>query len=158
MDKKQLARQRSKKSYWKHRDKRLAKMRKWRKEHRDEYNASVYKWREKNYEHYLETKRQSYRKHKKRLLASHKIYREKIRKETLLKYGHKCICCGEKRYEFLAIDHVNNDGNEHRKVAGIGTAFCLWLKQNNFPNCVQVLCHNCNLAKQFYKRCPHQSP
>jgi hypothetical protein len=31
-----------------------------------------------------------------------------------------------------------------------------WLIQNNFPGGYQVLCHNCNMAKAFYKVCPHK--
>ncbi len=30
-------------------------------------------------------------------------------------YGQRCACCGETEPAFLAIDHVNNDGNVHRK-------------------------------------------
>lgn len=32
-----------------------------------------------------------------------------------------------------------------------------WLRRNNYPNGFQVLCHNCNMAKGFYGKCPHQS-
>src|SRR6266567_4357200 len=34
----------------------------------------------------------------------------KLRREVLAAYGGKCVCCGESHPEFLAIDHVNNDG------------------------------------------------
>ena len=29
-------------------------------------------------------------------------------------YGRACSCCGETEPAFLTIDHVNNDGAEHR--------------------------------------------
>jgi formylmethanofuran dehydrogenase subunit E len=30
-------------------------------------------------------------------------------------YGGKCNCCGEDKYEFLAIDHVNGGGKKERE-------------------------------------------
>lgn len=85
----------------------------------------------------------------------------KLRMEVLNAYSNgkpKCKCCGEKEIKFLAIDHINNDGNKERKKLKFwGYKFYLWLKRNNFPqNGYQVLCHNCNMAKGFYKICPHQ--
>src|SRR5216683_833717 len=42
----------------------------------------------------------------------------KLRLEALTFYSNnsepKCACCGETQYEFLALDHVNNDGSIHR--------------------------------------------
>jgi len=72
---------------------------------------------------------------------------------VLKHYGMKCQCCGETQIEFLAIDHINNDGNIHRKQ--IKTNIFDWLIKNNFPDGFQVLCHNCNLSKSFYGYCPH---
>jgi|TARA_R100001530_G_scaffold21901_2_gene18007 hypothetical protein len=82
--------------------------------------------------------------------------RKRIRLEVLQYYAGiypRCACCGESHYEFLGIDHINNDGAKHRKE--IGATIYGWLKKNNFPEGFQVLCHNCNLAKGFYGRCPH---
>jgi hypothetical protein len=56
--------------------------------------------------------------------------------------------------DFLQIDHVNNDGKQHRKVIGQGRTY-FWLKKNNFPSDFQVLCANCNFAKGHYGTCPH---
>jgi hypothetical protein len=82
--------------------------------------------------------------------------RETIRQEILEAYGHRCTCCGESRQEFLAIDHIFNDGAEHRKQVGSSKTFYYWLKRNGFPkDRFQLLCHNCNLAKGFYGECPH---
>jgi hypothetical protein len=81
-----------------------------------------------------------------------------IKKEVMGKYGGFCQCCGEKELKFLAIDHINNDGNKHRKLIGMsgGIAFYRWLKRNKYPPQFQVLCHNCNFAKGRWGRCPHQ--
>jgi hypothetical protein len=70
-------------------------------------------------------------------------------------YGNKCACCGETHKEFFAIDHINNDGNIHRRTIS-GNSIALWLIRNNFPSGFQILCHNCNMAKALYSICPHQ--
>ena len=57
------------------------------------------------------------------------------------------------------IDHINNDGNKQRKNGKYtgGTAnFYYWIKTNNYPTDLQVLCYNCNMAKAIYKICPHK--
>lgn len=85
----------------------------------------------------------------------------KIKMETLTKYGGICKCCGESEVKFLAIDHINNDGAKQRRelkeTKGGTGSFYYWLKRNNYPDGYQVLCHNCNMAKAFYKTCPHQN-
>ncbi len=72
-------------------------------------------------------------------------------KEAVLKhYGGKCINCGVSRPSFLAIDHVEGEGNTHRKEIGKwGSGFFKWLVDNNFPAGFQILCHNCNMAKHL---------
>lgn len=86
-----------------------------------------------------------------------KKYAKELRDEILAHYGGKCVCCGETRPEFLAIDHINNDGGKQRKIAGGGGfTFQVWVKKNNYPDDLQILCHNCNLAKGFYGYCPHE--
>lgn len=68
----------------------------------------------------------------------------------------KCRCCGENTYEFLAIDHINGGGTQHRKSLA-NAPVVRFLIKNNFPEGYQVLCHNCNHAKHFYGQCPHIS-
>ena len=36
------------------------------------------------------------------------------------------------------------------------SAIYRWLIKHKFPPGIQVLCHNCNLAKGYYGACPHQ--
>ena len=80
--------------------------------------------------------------------------RKKLRLQVLSEYGNKCACCGESRYEFLAIDHINGNGRKHLKK--IGGNLYGWLKRNSYPkDLFQILCHNCNMAKGFYGSCPH---
>lgn len=66
-----------------------------------------------------------------------------------------CACCGENELKFLAIDHIDGGGAKHRKK--VGTSMSRWLVKNGFPKGLQVLCHNCNMAKGFYGDCPHRS-
>ena len=70
--------------------------------------------------------------------------------------GFKYVCCGETTEVFLTLDHVNNDGAEHRKKVKPSYLY-RWLKQNNYPpGLLQVLCYNCNNAKHLLGYCPHQ--
>lgn len=84
--------------------------------------------------------------------------RNKLRNDVLLAYGEMCKCCGEQTREFLQIDHINNDGAKHRKEFGLKSAQAMytWLRKNNYPRGFQILCANCNTAKQYYAGCPHQ--
>lgn len=78
---------------------------------------------------------------------------------TVLKYYSdgklECKCCKENMYEFLCIDHINGIGSKERRLQG---NVYNWAIKNNFPkNVFQVLCHNCNMSKGFYGKCPHQN-
>ena len=102
-----------------------------------------------------------YQKHRVQILEKKKKENEVVKMEVLTHYGHghvACTCCGEVNPVFLAVDHVNNDGTAHRKLAGKGSAFYQWLKRHGFPNDppLQILCFNCNFAKRIYGVCPHQ--
>jgi hypothetical protein len=78
----------------------------------------------------------------------------KTRAAVIKHYGGKCECCGVTDMEFLALDHINGGGNQHRKAYGI-TSMARWLKANKYPETYRVLCHSCNQAKaQGY--CPHE--
>ena len=104
-----------------------------------------------------------------------KIYREKNKEKEkirsnkknkayrlliLNKYSNndiKCECCGEREVSFMALDHINGGGGKDRKKhKNGGNNFYMYLIKNNFPTGFQVLCHNCNMAKGFYGKCPHQ--
>lgn len=87
------------------------------------------------------------------------------RNEAILAYGGKCVCCGESELKFLTLDHINRDGNEHRKAllgksdGRAGVMFYRKLRQAGYPNGtpLQVLCWNCHMAKDKYGECPHQT-
>jgi hypothetical protein len=69
-------------------------------------------------------------------------------------YGGKCACCGESRIEFLAFDHINGNGKEHRGTSGSATFLKRLLKEKD-PT-IRILCHNCNMSLGFYGYCPHK--
>ena len=83
-------------------------------------------------------------------------YDRKYSKENKMKvlnhYGIKCAWCGIKNPIVLSIDHIKNDGGEHRRKVSNGDAGCrfyIWLRKNNYPGGFQTLCLNCNYAKRF---------
>lgn len=109
-------------------------------------------------EEWREWYKKNYAKNRERNIVLARERHRKVRKDALLAYGAKCECCGETRIEFLAFDHINGGGNEHRKSIGkyFSGNISRWLKKNNYPKgLVRVLCHNCNLALGFYGLCPH---
>ena len=66
---------------------------------------------------------------------------------------NKCCQCGNNDMDVLCLDHINDDGNTHRKnlnkgVNKGGKWFYVWLIRNSFPSILQVLCLNCNISKQ----------
>jgi len=71
--------------------------------------------------------------------------------------GVKCQCCGIENPVFLTIDHVNNDGNAHRKTDWLArNNIYQWLHKHKYPEGFQVLCWNCNMGKQINGGvCPH---
>ena len=89
-----------------------------------------------------------------------KKYRERTKLETLEHYSGgeaKCACCGEKEIKFLGIDHIDGCGVERRKKEPSGSPIIIFLKARNYPEGYQVLCHNCNMAKGNYGKCPHEN-
>ena len=120
------------------------------KEYYREYHKE---WYQKNKEHYQEKAREYAKENREKMYEYRKKYGQDRRLKCIEHYGGKCACCGETEIDFLAIDHINGGGNEHRRKVGDVHG---WLVKNNFPEGFQVLCHNCNLAKAFYGVCPHQ--
>lgn len=90
--------------------------------------------------------------------AKDKNRRDKNREIVLQYYGNKCVQCDEERPFCLAIDHIDGNGNTHRKKIGkYGSGFFGWLIDNNFPDGFQILCHNCNMEKHLNSGvCPHK--
>jgi len=77
-----------------------------------------------------------------------------------------CNCCGEKSYlEFLALDHIAGKKQMDSELELVkleyssklkGLRLHKWIIKNDYPDGFQILCHNCNNAKGFYGKCPHE--
>lgn len=87
------------------------------------------------------------------------------RKLIVEHYGGQCACenCPNRKCDgmFLSLDHINNDGNTQRKENRIGSGyqFYKWVIKNKYPTDLQLLCHNCNMAKYINNGvCPHNVP
>ena len=98
-------------------------------------------------------------------LEKRKLEMQKLKDVCFEAYGgYVCACCGENIKQFLVLDHVNNDGAEHRRTfsskrdkKGNSTRdIYYWAIKNNFPPSLQVLCSNCNQGKKMNNGvCPH---
>lgn len=67
---------------------------------------------------------------------------------------------GEKSVELLTLDHINDDGNKHRREIRTNSIYDYLIK-NNFKTTYkfQVACWNCNIGR--YRNggiCPHKEP
>jgi hypothetical protein len=94
--------------------------------------------------------------YKKDIVSEKNYKRNRVLKQEIIDaYGSSCVCCGEIDFEFLTIDHINNNGKQHRQEIGKRNIY-IWLKNHNFPkDNFQLLCWNCNMAKGHYGQCPH---
>jgi len=124
-------------------------------------------WRKTDYEKYPEKYKARYQKKKSkegfregRIQYNHN-HRRELRQKIIGHYSNglnKCACCGESHFEFLQLDHINGNGEVHRKEIKrtAGQAFYTWLIRNNYPEGYRVLCSNCNQSYGMYGYCPHQ--
>ncbi len=138
------------------------------REYRRQYDASARgkvrgaKWRES-------PQGKAYRKgynQREGTKTSARIRARALREEAMIAYSEngtpQCACCGETNVGFLSIDHVDNNGAEHRRLlksAGkCGPQFWRQLKKAGWPRTppLQVLCYNCNMGRQNNCGiCPH---
>jgi hypothetical protein len=91
------------------------------------------------------------------------VVREKnleLKLEVLTHYGDSglLLCCWSgcevQDLDMLTIDHVNEDGAQHRRELGCEKIY-RWLKKNKFPEGFQTLCMNHQWKKhlQFLRNC-----
>lgn len=146
------------------------KRQKWTKnyyaDNKDKFVENAKKWRENNPKRRKEIKKKAakkyYLKNRDRIRDRQKVLARENRVKCLEYYGGKpprCNCCGENEIKFLTIDHVDNNGAEHRKEIfsnGRSGNIIQWLIRNDYPAGFQVLCYNCNCAKGFWGKCPHE--
>ena len=102
----------------------------------------------------------------------HSEENQKTKYAAMLGYSKKiskkiptCNCCGVSELDFLNIDHIKGKKEMMRDTYLLkigynskrsGKGLNRWLINNNFPRGFQVLCFNCNVAKELYGKCPHK--
>ena len=72
------------------------------------------------------------------------------RMQALEAYGLKCAWCGQSNPLFLTFDNINNNRKEDKRCKGNVYRYDQYLVEQK-PIDIQILCHNCNMAKQHYK-------
>jgi len=88
-----------------------------------------------------------------------KIKMMKYRRAVIRHYTNntfKCNCCGEDQYDFMTVDHINNDGKEHRINEPSAANIYSYLFRRGFPEGYQILCWNCNSSKNKNGECIHK--
>jgi len=81
------------------------------------HREAASRWQKSHPERIRELSRQNYKKVKD-IIFEH--------------YGLVCVCCGETTYEFLTIDHIDGNGNEHRRQIKRYSLYH-WLRKKQFP-------------------------
>jgi hypothetical protein len=93
-----------------------------------------------------------------RLRIATRLWEKRVRLSLLARYGNACRCCNERRFQFMNLDHVRNDGHiERGRVRNSYKLFHRLVKRRRVDKRYQLLCWNCNLAKHQYGVCPHQA-
>jgi len=81
----------------------------------------------------------------------------KVKQDVVQHYGGKCECCGESKFEFMTIDHINGLGIHKRENGRSKVNMWRFLKRNNYPkDNYRLLCYNCNCSRGFLGYCPHE--
>ena len=130
-----------------------AYMQEWRRTH----NAYIKKYYAEHKEKIQAANKKCYTENRSARLQNRHRKRWSLKLRVLSYYSQgtlRCNSCGEEDIKVLQIDHVNGDGNEHRRTIGLrsGTMFYHWLEKQDYPKEFQVLCANCNLRKLYYER------
>lgn len=81
--------------------------------------------------------------------------RARIKMDMLSAFDFKCSCCGETHPDFLSLEHISGVGKTSGKRASNKEK--LFAKKHGWnKEHFSVLCYNCNCAKQYFGRCPHE--
>ena len=123
-------------------------------------------WRRNYYEKNVDKMREAALRYKRAKLTKVRV-QDRVARRTrhqqnrllvLTKYGGRCVCCGETALALLCVDHVHNNGKEHRaRVGGNDRVYVELMRSPRSPD-FQVLCFSCNMGKHLLDVCPHQTP
>lgn len=121
---------------------------------RQRHAEQMRKFREEHGERYREYRRE----HRSHHLTKHRAQRResgrRLKEECFGAYGgYRCVCCEEAHPSMLTLDHINEDGAQHRNLLNGGRGrnvsvdMYRRLKHAGYPEGFQVLCYNCNISK-----------
>jgi hypothetical protein len=87
-----------------------------------------------------------------------KVRGQRYREQCIVAYGEKCVCCGKAVKKYLQLDHIENDGAEHRQkvFGGRHGNMYRWAVKNDFPDCLQLMCADCHQAKTYFGGCTEE--
>ena len=125
----------------------------------EEKRENQRRWRAANPEKQAQYKRTSRERRPEQNREINRRGQQKRKMRVLIAYGGPtpaCVCCGTTYEPHLSIDHINEDGAEHRRSIGGGGALYPWLVKHGFPPGFQVMCFNCNWAKHHHGTCSCQ--
>jgi 5-methylcytosine-specific restriction endonuclease McrA len=120
--------------YWKHREKRIAKAKKWNKEHPEKHKEGVKKWIKTHWE---KAKQYLYNSRAKRKKAKGKFTLEEWENKKR-EFNYKCAMCGISEKELLNKTGIGLTVDHIIPLSKGGT--------NNIQN-IQPLCLKCNRIK-----------
>lgn len=110
----------------------------YRDRNKERLNAESRDYRNKN----LETQRRRVRE-----------CLQNIREKIVKLLGSKCVICGFSDPRALEIDHINNNGNEERKIFSTYGYYKHILDQIKVGSKdYQLLCSNCNAIKRYERQ------
>lgn len=88
--------------------------------------------------------------------AKKKIRDAAEKRNVIIAYGGKCVCCGETAQEFMTIDHIFGCGIKDRKIHGASVNLYRHLRHLGYPkDKYRLLCLNCNFSIGQFGYCPH---
>lgn len=116
-------------------------------------NEKGKRWRQENKEKAKEYSRRWYRANPGHYHGVTTKHRRKLRIQTLIEYGGKCVRCSIDDMDVLDIDHIYNDGAKDRKKNLFAYNLYRELKKQGYPkDRHQILCKNCNWKKEIERR------
>lgn len=137
--------------YKNNKEKLLQKCKQWKENNADWWNTYNENYRDNNREIILLKKKISDFVNRD-ILSSKRLFKYIIDRFDVLSYysNNKLYCkvCKINYYNVLTIDHINGGGCHHREELNIGD-FYSWLRRMCYPEGYEVLCHNCNSAKDL---------
>lgn len=138
--------------YEKNKERARAYTKQWKKEHRNRVNELQRQYVERHKAEIKEHNKQYAEQNRDKISSYRNRHNRNLKIKVLTHYGNgklACVQCGyDANLRALSIDHINNNGAEHRRELGRqGVAFYRWLITNDYPEGYQTLCMTCQWAK-----------